>query len=279
MSIEESAIASYVEDEATVEVEETEPEATPEDESETAEAQAEAESKDGAEEKPVEEEVTKGHNRDKGLTQLQQRQATFERQIGDRFDKLESLLTKVGGQGGEATPKQEAQIEAAKDDLDELIGKLADEEFVEGKTLKALVSKIAKRAGGSKDPEVADLKKRVESFEAEKKAAEADRSFRGQFKRQSPLLASQLDDLLEKAAEEVGDLGFDPKGPEYSGAYNATFRRLVKEAEAAAKPNPKADPAKKSVTPKGVQTVKPGATSAAPASGGKPSRTPMFIQD
>jgi hypothetical protein len=279
--------ATETEEQAETEAkaEETESEATEDEQGAEGEEEA-AEEETEAEEEP-EDEQPKGHNRDAGLTRLQQRQATFERQIGEQFtsltEKLESLTAAISKQGGEATPKQEEKLEEVKDDLDELVEKLSDDDIVEGKALKSIVQKLAKRAASNKpatDPELASLKKELADFRAERQAEAEDRAFRQQFAKDYGPVHDRLDDLLAEARQEIEAMPIKLKGEAFAGAFNAAFYRLanaaMKEAKGA-KPKPKVE-ARKTAAPKGVTTVKPGATTK-PAAGATPSKVPLWMPD
>ena len=282
----------YVED-PTPEVE-TETAETGEAETEEAEAgSAEAESQEGEEseeagegaEGETEEEAAaeepeekpKGHNRDAGLTKLQQRQATFERQQAEQFQamtaKFDALTAAIANQGGKATPKQEEKLEEVKDDFEELIGKLGDEDIVEGKTLKGLLKQVAQRSKPTKataDPEVATIKQELAEIKAERQAIAEDKAFRTQFAKEYAPVSGKLDDLLDKARAEIEVLPVKLQGAAYAGAFNAAFYRIVADEMKAVKPNKpaaKVEP-KKPVTPKGVQTVKTGAVTR-PTTGSK----------
>jgi hypothetical protein len=284
--MDQEIVASYVDD-AEVEVT-AEPAAEPaETETEEVEAadaepaEVEAESNESEESESESEEPASGHNRDRGLTQMQQWRTTFEKQTTERFDslskQLEKLTSAIEARGGSPTQAQAEKVEQVKDEIDDLLEKLGDDDIVEGGVLKKVLAR--KSAAESR---LEALEKRLEERESREIAAEQERAFRTQFAKQNPEVAGQVDDLLDKAGTELKELGIDPADEtNYRGAFNATFLRLVKEAKAAAKAakSPKAAPAKTPAVPSAAMTVKAGATAARSATPAKPTRPPSWAPD
>lgn len=271
--------AMYAPDEPEVEATDTEVPAVATEEQDVEAAEVD-------EEKPTEVEP-KGHDRDKGLQKLQQRQSTFEKQVRDQIDGLnqniQSVLEAIRDQGGRATPEQRAEVEEARDELDELLAGIGDDdEIVEAGKFRKAMSALRTKIGKTDDlKKVQALEQELAELKNRQQMQDAERQFYDGFDHENPSLKGKGPDLVRQANEEVDKDFPNLKGEYRQGALNVVFKRIVDEAKA----KPAEPPRKASTTPPksttGTQTVATGASAARPAgtTKGRPAKPPMYVPD
>lgn len=293
-----SSIADlYVDDEPTADA--ADPNDTQDDATPTPEADEPEPSPEAQEAPETPESKANLHNRDAGLTRLQQQLATEKREAAarqaetaERISGIESTMAELLEAVKATTPTpaaatQETAIEAASTKLDELLAKITDEDEYLGSPIAAAFKALAAdleaiRSTKTADPAVTDqvteLQKALDDLKGDQQrqaqqAAQARQvqEFWDTFERDHPAVKGQTDDLLAKAATAVDarnkarNLTVD--GDRRKGMIEDEFYRLVEQAESAPHP-PAPEPDKKKTTrsTEGTQTVRSGASPNRPVS-------------
>lgn len=184
-------------------------------------------------------------------------------QVNNLNKQMTDLTAALVARGGQpATPAQEEAIASVTEqlsDIDKRLAALADDDFVDGKTIKAIYAD--QRALREQVSQLGEVAESVQMSTGETE-------YWKQFDKANPELATQHDALVQQAEEVLARDYADVTDPkEFEGARKAVWRQIAATAKAAAKtpaptPAPAADPkaATPAVAPKVVQP-KPGAAS------------------
>lgn len=258
----DDGVTPEAENEETSEDEQEQP-----DDQDGAEVEEEAETDEaeepGDQDDPEPEPEPKGHDRDKGLTRLQQRQAQFEREQAAFQNEVKNTLERLtkameARNDGKPTAEQQKDVEDAQDDLDELLNGDADD-FVDVATVKKLVGKLKSQ----KPVDVqAEVQKALQAHEDQRRQQEAEqkqyvKQAEQRFYDEHPDLEGRFDELTQqaiKALEKEQGAADEMDATEFNTLFNRIYwPQAVKDAEAKLHEDPKPSKAR----PAGNKPPKP----------------------
>jgi hypothetical protein len=168
-------------------------------------------------------EESQGHQVDKGLQRLQQKQANTDKALQEVLSQLNTLTTTFEEKNKPEDPKPSDDIPDVKDD-----------DVVDAKTLKAVLGSVKEDLKG----EVSQV---LDALKASQQVSRVEK-FWQKWEKDHSQVAGKRDDFFTQAQEEISDLYPDFAPNEKDAAIQLRFDQIVKEEEGKISSKSKNDP-------------------------------------